>query len=194
MNYPDSLPVLTDSQLKDIGLGGLVHSPLNQAMMMLAKHPKTLFIGQGVAYDGVSMFRDLDGVPMDQRIEFPVAEELQMGASIGLAMQGFLPISIFPRMDFLLRAMDALVNHLDKIPVMSMGQWVPKVIIRTRVGSKSPLDAGPQHTQNHTVAMQLMLKNIWVVEITKREEIRCVYEQALRRQNSTLVVESLPCY
>jgi pyruvate/2-oxoglutarate/acetoin dehydrogenase E1 component len=125
---------------------------INKAMLMLAEQPNAVFVGQGVRYGGVATYRDLEGVPDKQRIEFPVAEELQLGCCIGLSLQGYLPICIFPRMDFMLRAADQLVNHLDKLAAMSCGQFVPKVIIRTRVGSKTPLDAGPQHTNDHTDA------------------------------------------
>ena len=45
--------------------------------------------------------------------------------------------------------MNQLVNHLDKLPLWG---WHPKVIIRTMVGQTTPLDAGPQHTQNHSDA------------------------------------------
>ncbi len=148
-----------------------------------------IFIGQNVEYEGTAMFHDLDGVPMDQRLEFPVAEELQLGFSIGLAMQGFLPISIFPRMDFLLRAMDQLVNHLDKLKEMSCGQFDPKVIIRTRIGGKSPLNAGPQHTQDHTSALCAMLKYVSVFRLTNPKDAVEIYGQALEIDKPALVVE-----
>lgn len=127
---------------------------------------------------------------MERRIEFPVAEELQLGACIGLAMQGFLPVCVYPRMDFMLRAMDQLVNHLDKIKLMSRGQWNPKVIIRTRVGSKSPLDAGPQHTQNHAGVMRKMLGNVDVFEVLCEADAVAIYHDALLNERSTMVVET----
>src|SRR5207249_2761551 len=93
---------------------------LNQAMLLLAAQPGALFIGQGVEYGGVATFKDLQGVPRKQRLEVPVIEELQLGMCIGLSLAGdCLPIAIYPRVDFLLRAMDQLVNHLDKIALMS---------------------------------------------------------------------------
>ena len=48
-------------------------------------------------------------------------------------------------------AMNQLVNHLDKMQVMSEGLFKPKVIIRVAIGSKKPLNGGVQHTQNYTV-------------------------------------------
>lgn len=160
-------------------------------MRMLAAQPGAYFIGQGVAADGVATFDSLDGVPMEQRLELPVVEELQMGMGIGLALQGFLPVLIYPRIDFLLRAADQLVNHLDKLEEMSRGQFKPKVIIRTRVGSRAPLDPGPQHRQNHTEAFRHMLTTVQVWEIEYPSDIMPAYEGALSRARSSLVIEAL---
>lgn len=159
-------------------------------MLHLAAQPGALFIGQGVAYGGVATGRDLEGVPMEQLVEFPVAEELQLGVSVGLAMQGFLPVSIYPRFDFLLLAFNQLVNHLDKLAQMSQGQWNPKVIIRTRVGSKTPLDAGPQHTQDYTRPLRIMLKHVAVMKIAREDEVLATYQAAVRHPNSVVVVEA----
>lgn len=159
-------------------------------MLMLASKG-ALFIGQGVEYDGVATYADLEGVPPAQRLEFPVAEELNVGFATGLAMMGHLPVVCIPRIDFLLRAMDQLVNHLDKLSVMSCRQWQPKVIIRTRVGGKYPLDPGPQHCQNHVAAFREMLTTVDVCEIPSEEMIRPVYEYAANYRWSVIVVESL---
>ena len=75
-----------------------------KAMEMLAEHKDTVFIGQSVRWKGTGLFWTLKTVPMEKRIELPVFEDIQVGMSIGLALEGFLPISIFPRMDFLIIA------------------------------------------------------------------------------------------
>mgnify|MGYP001574843963 FL=1 len=130
---------------------------ITNAMGMLAEHQNTLFVGQTVIYGGQAMFATLRDVPKDRRIEMPVAEDFQMGFCTGLALEGFIPVSVYPRWDFLLLAANQLVNHLDKLPLM--GNFRPKVIIRTGVGPTVPLDAGPQHTQNHTAAFRLMFSS-----------------------------------
>ena len=164
---------------------------LNAAMLSLAADPRVLFLGQNVCYDGNVMFKDLEGIPMDRRLELPVAEEMQMGMSIGLSLQGFIPVSLYPRMDFLLLAMNQLVNHLDKMDAMSRGQYRPKVIIRTKVGARAPLDAGPQHTQDHVEAFRLMLTNVNVLRLTRLDLAMPSYKSALYSVNSTLVVEDI---
>jgi pyruvate dehydrogenase E1 component beta subunit len=164
---------------------------LNQAMLMLALNPAAIFVGQGVAYGGVATYKHLTGIPDSQRLEMPVAEDFQLGFCTGLSLQGFLPISIFPRIDFMLRAADQLVNHLDKLEFMSRGDFKPRVIIRTRVGSRTPLDAGPQHSQDHTAAFSLMLTNMTVYRIDDPAEILPVYRAAVADPRSSLVIEAL---
>jgi pyruvate/2-oxoglutarate/acetoin dehydrogenase E1 component len=158
-------------------------------MRLLSTDPRVIFIGQNVACPGNVIFDSLDGVPMGKRLELPVVEELQMGMSIGLSLMGYVPVSIYPRMDFLLLAMNQLVNHLDKIALMSKGGYKPKVIIRTKVGSKIPLDAGLQHTQDYTEAMRSMLTTVNVVKLTDMSQAVKVYCEALKSDTSTLVVE-----
>ena len=65
-------------------------------------------------------------MPSKKKIETPVFEDAQMGMSIGLSLEGFIPITCFPRFDFLILAMNQLVNHLDKIRFMSRGEMRPK--------------------------------------------------------------------
>lgn len=155
-------------------------------MLALSADDRVRFIGQSVAYDGASIYDSLHGVPMQQRVEMPVIEDFQMGYSIGLALTGLIPVTIYPRMDFLLLALNQLVNHLDKMP--HFGYW-PKVIVRTRVGSKTPLNAGPQHTQNHTMALTSMLEWVKVAMVQTAEDVRKAYHEAMTDQYSWVIVE-----
>ena len=162
---------------------------LLKAMDLLAAHHKTIFIGQNVIYGGTSMFWTLQNIPKEKRIELPVFEEVQMGMSIGMALEGYIPISIYPRMDFLICATNQLVNHVDKIQEMSEGQFKPVVIIRTAIGSVKPLFPGPQHCQDHTEALKLMCKNINIVKLEKAEQIVPEYKKALEADKPTILVE-----
>lgn len=158
-------------------------------MKMLGELPNTIFLGQSVKYPGNVQFATLKDVPMDKRIELPVFEDTQMGMSIGLALAGYLPISIYPRMDFLICAMNQLVNHLDKIELMSEGRYKPKVIIRTAIGTKKPMDSGPQHTGDYTKALKNMVNNIEVIYLDCAEVIYPEYEYAVEWKHPTILIE-----
>ncbi len=86
-----------------------------------ARDLRTVFIGQAVEVPGTAMSNTVKDIPSGRRIELPVAEEFQMGMTIGLALQGQVSVSIYPRRNFLLLAANQLVNHLDKLGVMSNG-------------------------------------------------------------------------
>ena len=162
---------------------------LNRSMEWLSKKDNTIFMGQSVKYSGNSIYGTLQDIDDDKRLELPVFEEIQMGMSVGMALNGHVPISCFPRMDFLLRCMDSLVNHLDKIQNMSNGQMKPKVIIRTAVGSREPLNGGVQHTQNYIKQLKEMLTEVKIVELNKTENIFNEFTKAYSRDGSTILVE-----
>jgi pyruvate/2-oxoglutarate/acetoin dehydrogenase E1 component len=160
---------------------------VNQAMRTLARDSRTQFIGQSVCFDGATIYDSLDGIPMERRLEMPVIEDFQLGYCLGLSLTGKIPICIFPRMDFMLLAMNQLINHLDKLPLYG---WKPKVIMRTRVGSKVPLDAGPQHTQNYWKECNDMTCRIMVKEVRTPAEVTLAYKDAMRGDGSWLIVEN----
>lgn len=164
---------------------------LVKSMEFLSKDPRTVFIGQSVAYSGNSIYNTLKTISNDRKIETPVFEETQMGLSIGLAMEGFVPVTCYPRFDFLLLAVNQLVNHLDKMEEMTLGAYKPRVIIRTSVGAKVPLNGGVQHTQDHTEAFKKLLTNVDVVYLENKEQIFPAFKKALEREDSksTLLVE-----
>lgn len=165
---------------------------LCHAMELLGQHPDTIFLGQAVEYLGTGMTKSFEKVPRSKLLELPVAEDMQLGMSIGLSMAGALPVSIYPRFNFLLLAMNQLVLHLDKLPTYSL--YRPKVIIRTAVATPEPLDPGPQHLGNFTAPVRCMLKNVDVVELTRKEQIVPLYLRAMHSYGSTILVEHVELY
>ena len=85
---------------------------LVRAMDYLAQNEKTVFMGQAVVNKGTAMFNTLKNIDMNRRIELPVAEEMQLGMSIGMALEGYIPVTFYPRWNFLLLATNQIVNHL----------------------------------------------------------------------------------
>lgn len=158
------------------------------AMEKLGQTPNSIFVGQAIRYPGTAMFRTLERVPMDKKLEFPVAEDCQLGFCIGLALQGYLPICLYPRYNFLLLAMNQLVNHLDKLPIYGNG-YKPKVIIRTAVATKEPMNPGPQHLGDFTQSLCLMLDTVVVRQAWVTKDIQQIYEAAMADDRSYVIVE-----
>jgi pyruvate/2-oxoglutarate/acetoin dehydrogenase E1 component len=164
---------------------------LKRSMEWLSEQPSTMFLGQAVEYPGTAMTNSLVNIPKSKLLEMPVTEEMQMGISIGLAVNGTIPISIYPRWNFLILATNQLVNHLDKLPLYSHGEYTPKVIIRTSIGSVRPIDPQIQHSGDFTAAYSLMLSTIEIIRLEDPEQIFPAYKKAYERNDgkSTLIVE-----
>jgi pyruvate/2-oxoglutarate/acetoin dehydrogenase E1 component len=164
---------------------------LKQAMLYLAEQKDTIFLGQSMVYGGIAIANSFNSIPLERRIEMPVAENLQLGISTGMALSGYVPVSVFPRWNFLILASDQLVNHLDKLSDMTLGQYKPKVIIRVAVGVTEPVDPQEQHVGDFTEGFQKIVKNINIVKLNTAEQIMEEYIKAYTRNDgvSTILVE-----
>lgn len=115
---------------------------------LLDRYPEVFVIGQGLWspwYVGNSM-TDLDKRYGPQRIiDTPVSESACTGAAIGAGLAGMRPIVVHPRMDFMLYAMDAIVNQAAKWSHMVGGQAHPRVTIRGIINRGG--EQGAQHSQ-----------------------------------------------
>lgn len=164
---------------------------LEKAMLWLAEKQDTIFLGQGIKCGGIAIAQTFKKIQDSKVYEMPIAENMQLGISTGLALNGFVPVSIYPRWNFLLLAADQLVNHLDKIPLITDGAYKPKVIIRVAVGVRKPVDPQEQHLGDFSKPFAAMLKTVNVVKLETAEEIMPAYKQAYEREDgvSTILVE-----
>ena len=163
---------------------------LKRTMEWLAEKPESIFVGQTAACPGTFMFQTLRDLPSGKALEFPVNESFQMQFSIGLALAGYIPISVYPRQNFLLLA-TADMAMLDKIPAISEDQMHPRVIIRVAAGPYKPVHPGHQHVGNYCEAFKKLFSWIEVVELNEPEEIFPAYKHAYERADSksTLIIE-----
>ena len=166
---------------------------LTKAMAWLGAQPDTIFIGQQVCYPGNAMFNTLSGVPMEKRIELPVMEDCQMGIALGMALTGKTVISIYPRFDFLLLAVNQLVNHIDKLADFTHHQYCAKVIIRVGIGSTKPMYPGVQHCGDYTEAFRKLVK-MPVAKLHFSEQVFKTYQNAYNALGSSLIVEDMGLY
>ena len=160
-------------------------------MNYLGAQKNTIFIGQAVEMPGTSMSNTLSQIDKNKLMELPVAEEMQMGASLGLAMEGYIPISIFPRWNFLLYGVNQLINHIDKFQVMNGKKIKPKIIIRTSVGSQRPLHPQYQHVGDFTEGFKKMSSTLEIINLREAKNIFPSYKKAYSRKDNkcTILVE-----
>ena len=162
-------------------------SEIQYSMKVLSSKKNSIFLGQSVKYPGSSIYQSLIDIPSRKKLELPVFEDTQMGMTLGLALEGFFPISCFPRFDFVLLGLNQLVNHMDKIDYLTNKKFNSKIYLRTMVGSKKPLNGGPQHTQNLTEGLKKILKKIKVVELKSKNQIRKSYIDNLKTKNNIIL-------
>lgn len=160
-------------------------------MNYLGAQKNTIFIGQAVEVPGTAMSNTLSEVPKNKLLELPVAEEMQMGMTLGLAMDGNIPISIFPRWNFLLYGINQLINHIDKYSVMVGRGNDIKAIIRTGIGSQRPLHPQHQHIGDFTESIEKMCTTIDIIKLIEPEDVFPAYEKAFNRNDgrNTIIVE-----
>jgi acetoin:2,6-dichlorophenolindophenol oxidoreductase subunit beta len=115
---------------------------------LLENYPEVFVIGQGLWspwYVGNSM-TDLDKkFGVERVIDTPVSESACTGAAVGASLAGMRPIVVHPRMDFMLYAMDAIVNQAAKWSHMLGGQSHPSVTVRSIINRGG--EQGAQHSQ-----------------------------------------------
>ena len=167
---------------------------ITEAMGFLGRDPKTRFIGYGVGEGTSKAAGFLSDINEEQLIETPVAENLMAGLAIGMSLEGLKPVVYFERFDFVLNALDSIVNHLDKLKRVSRGQYNPKVIMRVVVGGvDAPFFTGATHTQDFSEAIKMMV-DFPIIVLEDPDEIESAYRQAYESTDSCMLVEKKDYY
>jgi len=145
-----------------------------------------IFIGYNVAR-GDAM-GTLKNIPMDQKLETPVAENLMTGLAIGISFEGFLPVLYFERHDFMLVAADAIGNHIDKIERISHGEFNVPIVIRAVTADGGPFYSGPTHQQDFTNVFRELV-DFPVIDPQNGNEVLKAYETFKYLNGPIMIIE-----
>jgi pyruvate/2-oxoglutarate/acetoin dehydrogenase E1 component len=124
---------------------------------LLASDPRVFVLGQGLwsPWYAATSLQDLDKeFGRDRIIDSPVSENATTGAGIGAALAGMRPIVFHPRMDFMLLAVDPVVNQAANWSYMFAGRVRVPVVIRAVINRGG--EQGAQHSQ----ALQAMFMHV----------------------------------
>ncbi|MCJ7587523.1 MAG: thiamine pyrophosphate-dependent enzyme [Candidatus Aminicenantes bacterium] len=160
------------------------------SMEMLAREG-AIFIGYNVRYG--SAYGSLKNIPEDQRLETPLAENLMAGLGMGMSLEGFRPVVFFERHEFIMNAMDAIVNTLDVIETISDGEFHMPVIIKAVAGSVKPFYAGYTHTHNYADEIRRFV-HFPVYEPQTGPEVLAAYALAREAKGPVMVSEMKALY
>ncbi len=164
---------------------------VKSSMEMLAENWFTIFVGYNIKYS--SAYGSLKGVPEEQKLETPLAENLMAGLAMGMSLEGYRPILFFERHDFILNAIDAIVNTLDIIDIISDGQYKMPVVIKAVVGGVKPFYAGLTHTNDLSKQIRSMVSFPVYTPFTARQ-ILTVYKEAKVTMSPIMISERKELY
>ena len=184
--YFPLLPVIlhrTYSDLDDLNIS--YKEAMNLAMKELGDKG-AIFIGYNVAKgDAMGTLKE---VSAEQKLETPVAENLMSGLAIGMSFEEFLPVIYFERHDFMMVAMDAIVNHVDKIERISHGEFKVPVIIRAVTADGGPFYSGITHSQDFTEVLKAAV-TFPVSDPKNGKEILEAFRNARDSKRPAIIVE-----
>ncbi|HZK15455.1 MAG TPA: alpha-ketoacid dehydrogenase subunit beta, partial [Solirubrobacterales bacterium] len=121
----------------------------------------------------------------------PISEEAFVGAGIGAAMLGERPVVEVMTINFLLIAMDQVINHAAKVGAMFGGEVRCPLVIRT------PNGAGNQLTAQHSQSFEGWFAGtpgLKVLAPSNPADARSLLKAAIRDDDPVLFVENLPIY
>jgi acetoin:2,6-dichlorophenolindophenol oxidoreductase subunit beta len=108
-----------------------IREAIDQAMV---EDPRVFALGLDVD-DKFGVFGSMLGMAHPERvIGTPVSENAMMGVALGAALSGLRPLVVHLRVDFMLLAMDQLVNYVAKWRYMTQGQVKVPLTVRAVIG------------------------------------------------------------
>ncbi len=123
--------------------------------------------------------------------ETPIAEEGFVGAGIGAAMLGLRPVVEIMTINFILPAMDMVVNHAAKVRSMFGGKVGVPMVIRT------PGGAGSQLTAQHSQSLEVWFAHVPGLKVVAPSTPWDAYgmlKTAIRDDDPVLFIENLVLY
>jgi pyruvate/2-oxoglutarate/acetoin dehydrogenase E1 component len=116
----------------------------------------------------------------------PLSEDAMTGIAVGMALAGLRPIHVHIRMDFLMLAMNQLVNVAAKCRYMYGGQAAVPLVVRAIIGKS--WGQGAQHSQGlHSFFMHV--PGLKVVAPATPHDAKGCLSAAVRDDNPVIFVE-----
>lgn len=155
---------------------------------------KTILFGEGID-DPSSMFGTTKGIkklfPKNRVFEMPLSENLFIGAAIGASYFGDRVVVNLQRVEFLLLAMEQLINNAAKSSYISHGKLKVPIVIRAVVGRG--WGQGPEHSQS-LESLFSMIPGLKVAMICFPDDAYHITKNAIFDNNPVVIIESRWCH
>ncbi|NCC32152.1 MAG: alpha-ketoacid dehydrogenase subunit beta, partial [Chloroflexia bacterium] len=160
----------------------------------LKRDPNVLLMGEEIGVFQGS-YRITEGLLQEygpkRVVDTPIAEEGFVGVAIGAAMLGLRPVVEIMTINFILVAIDQVVNHASKIHYMFGGQVRVPLVIRTPSGGTGQLGATHSQSFENWFAYCPGLK---VVAPATPYDAKGLLRAAIRDDDPVMFIESLALY
>ena len=124
-----------------LGFAAAIREAIDQAMVL---DPNVIAMGLD-ADDKFGVFGSMMNMTHPERVlGMPIAENASTGVAVGAALAGMRPINIHLRVDFLMLAMDQIVNYMSKWRYKTQGRVKMPIVVRAVIGRG--WGSGSQHS------------------------------------------------
>ena len=131
---------------------------VNQALKQEMETDKSMLVlGEDVGVDG-GVFRATDSLLTEygekRVVDTPLSEAGIIGASIGLATQGFKPVAEVQFSGFMYPGFDQLISHASRMRTRSRGRFTCPMVVR------SPYSGGIRALEHHSESFEAIYAHI----------------------------------
>ena len=160
----------------------------------LANRPELLVFGEdvGVAGGAFGATRTLQKqFGADRVFDTPIAESSILGAAIGLALTGMRPVAEIMWSDFLLVALDQLINQAANVRYLARGTQTLPLVVRTQQG------VTPGSCAQHSQSLEALLAHIPGLRVglpATPQDAYSMLRAAIADEDPCVVIESRALY
>ncbi|WP_233902096.1 alpha-ketoacid dehydrogenase subunit alpha/beta [Paracoccus denitrificans] len=168
---------------------------VNEALRReLTERSEVLVFGEDVGHAGgifgATRYLQRD-FGIDRVFDTPIAEAAILGSAVGLALEGKRPVVEIMWADFLLVALDQIINQAANIRYLTRGTRTSPIVVRVQQG------ATPGSTAQHSQSLEAMLAHIPGLRVglpSTADDAYHMLRAAMHGEDPTVIIESRALY
>jgi len=182
---------LNEAAMRELTIAQALNEALREEML---RNEKVFLMGEDIGdYGGI--YKVTKGLLAEfgaERVrDTPISEAAFVGAGIGAAMTGWVPVVEIMWIDFTTVAMDQIINQAAKMKYMSGGQSGVPMVIRTQGGG------GRGNAAQHSQSLETLFAHIpglRVVVPSNAADAKGLLKSAIRGSSPTIFIENKMLY